>query len=111
MIRLEPLSRQVAVVMGASSGIGRQTALQMSRQGARLVVSARDEEALETLRAQITAEGGEALAMRADVSVAEEVQAVADAAVGAFGGLDTWVHAAAVAVYGRFEDTTPSEFR
>jgi NAD(P)-dependent dehydrogenase (short-subunit alcohol dehydrogenase family) len=111
MIRLKPLTEQVVVVMGASSGIGRETARQLGARGARVVVSARDGEALDTLVAEMAGEGSEAVAVVADVSVAEQVQRVADRAAEVFGGLDTWVHAAAVAVYGRFEDTTPDEFR
>ncbi|HEV3401447.1 MAG TPA: SDR family oxidoreductase, partial [Acidimicrobiales bacterium] len=106
-----PLAEQVVVVMGASSGIGRETALQMARRGVRLVVAARDGEALASLVEQIEGEGGEAVAMTADTSRLEDVQAVADAAVERFGGFDTWVQAAAVAVYARFEDTTVEEFR
>ncbi len=111
MIHLKKLPEQVVVVMGASSGIGRETARQLAERGARVVVSARDADALETLASEITARGGQALAVPADVTVVDEVHRVADRAVETFGGLDTWVQAAAVAVYGRFEDTTPEEFR
>jgi NAD(P)-dependent dehydrogenase (short-subunit alcohol dehydrogenase family) len=106
-----PLSEQVVVVMGASSGIGRETALQMARRGTRLLVAALDDDALRSLVGQIQREGGEAVAVTADTSRMKDVQAVADAAVEGFGGFDTWVQAAAVAVYARFEDTTVEEFR
>ena len=96
--------------MGASSGIGRETARQLGSRGARVVVSARDGEALDTLVAEMAADGSEAVAVVADVSVGEQVRHVADRAAEMFGGLDTWVHAAAVAVYGRFEDTSAEEF-
>ncbi len=109
--RLKPLSEQVVVIMGASSGIGRETALQMAGRGARLVVAARDGEALSSLTEAVNAEGGEATAVTADTSEMTDVQHVADVAVERYGGLDTWVQAAAVAVYARFEDTTPDEFR
>ncbi len=109
--KLKPLSDQVVVIMGASSGIGRETALQMARRGARLVVSARDGEALGSLVAAVKAEHGEATAVTADTSRMTDVQEVADEAVERYGGFDTWVQAAAVAVYARFEDTTPEEFR
>ncbi|HEX2043377.1 MAG TPA: SDR family oxidoreductase [Acidimicrobiales bacterium] len=108
---LKPLSAQVVVVMGASSGIGRETALQMARRGARVVVAARDGDALRSLVEEIESGGGQALAVTADTSRMEDVQAVADAAVERFAGFDTWVQAAAVAVYARFEDTTAEEFR
>jgi NAD(P)-dependent dehydrogenase (short-subunit alcohol dehydrogenase family) len=108
---LKPLSEQVVVIMGASSGIGRETALQMARRGARLVVAARDDEALGSLVEAVKADGGEAVPVTADTSHMDEVQAVVDAAVDHYGGFDTWVQAAAVAVYARFEQTTPEEFR
>ena len=111
MIRLRPLSEQVVVVMGASSGIGRETARQLAERGAAVVVSARDTHALETLVSEIDSGGGRALAVPADASDLGQVEGVAERTVQAFGGLDTWVHAAAVAVYGRFEDTTVEEFR
>ncbi len=96
--------------MGASSGIGRETARQFAAQGASVVVSARDAFALETLVDEVNSGGGRAVAVPADVSHLDQVEAVADRAVQAFGGLDTWVHASAVAVYGRFENTTAEEF-
>ena len=108
---LKPLSEQVVVVMGASSGIGRETARQMARRGARLVVAARDGEALRSLVAEVEAEGAEAVPVTADTSRIDDVHTLADAAVERFGGFDTWVQAAAVAVYARFEDTTVEEFR
>ena len=110
-IRLKPLSEQVVVVMGASSGIGRATALEAARRGARVVVSARSEPALRSLVAQIEADGGSATAVVADVADVEQVRAVADRAVAAYGGLDTWMHLAAVALFAPFERTTPEEFR
>ncbi|HYX44183.1 MAG TPA: SDR family oxidoreductase [Acidimicrobiales bacterium] len=109
--KLKPLSQQVVVVMGASSGIGRETALQMAARGTRLVVAARDREALNSLVDTVNAEGGDAVAVTADTSQLVDVDQVADVAVEHFGGFDTWVQAAAVAVYARFEDTTPEEFR
>ena len=109
--RLKPLSEQVVVVMGASSGIGRETALQAARRGARLVVAARDGEALSSMIEAVEGHGGKAVAVTADTSKIDDVRAVADAAAQRYGGFDTWVQAAAVAVYARFEDTTPEEFR
>ena len=111
MIRLQPLDQQVMVVMGASSGIGRETALRAAGRGARVVVSSRDVDALQSLVRKIESLGGTAEAVVADVADPDQVRAVAARASEAFGGIDTWVHAAAVAVYARFEQTTPDEFR
>ena len=107
----KPLSEQVVVVMGGSSGIGRAAALRFAREGAAVVVSARNEAGLATVVAEIEAGGGQALAVPAEVTDFEQVQAVADAAVDRFGHLDTWVHTAAVSVYALVEETTAEEFR
>ncbi len=110
-MQLKPINQQVVSVVGASSGIGRQTALQFAAQGAKLVVSARSKEGLETLVEEIHNLGGEAVAIAADVTDFEQVQAIADHAVLTYGRLDTWVHAAATGVLARFDQLTPEEFK
>lgn len=109
-ITLRPLAEQVVVVMGASSGIGRETALQLAARGAKVVAAARDGSALDSLVAAISDAGGQAVAAVADTTDAAQTQAVGDLAETRFGGLDTWVHAAGVALYARFEHTRPEEF-
>ncbi len=106
---LRALPEQVVVVMGASSGVGRETARRAAARGARVVVAARDKVALEALVEDIGEE--RALAVAADVIDFDAVRAVADATVVHFGRLDSWVQAAATSVYGRFEDIEPEEFR
>jgi NAD(P)-dependent dehydrogenase (short-subunit alcohol dehydrogenase family) len=101
----------VVVLMGASSGIGRETALRFARKGAKVVVSARGEEGLDSLVEEIRREDGEAIAVPADTSGFDQVKAVADRAVEVYGRLDTWVHLAAVGLFATFEETTPEEFR
>ena len=108
---LKPLAEQTMVITGASSGIGRATALTAAERGARVVLVARDGEALGELEAQIQRQGGRALAAPADVSVLEEVERVAEAAADTFGGIDTWVNNAAVSVYGAFRDVAPEDVR
>jgi NAD(P)-dependent dehydrogenase (short-subunit alcohol dehydrogenase family) len=110
-MQLKPIDQQVVVVMGASSGIGRETALQFAGRGAKVVVSARGEAGLQTLVDEIRANGGAAIAVPADVSDFDQVKAVADRTVAEYGRLDTWVHASAVAIYATFEQTTPEEFK
>lgn len=110
-MKLKPISEQVVVVMGASSGIGRETALRFAQKGAKVVVSARSEDGLTSLVEEIRQAGGEATAIPADVSEFEQVQAVADRAAATYGRIDTWVHAAGVVLYALFEDTTPEEFK
>jgi len=110
-IQLKPLEEQVVVVMGASSGIGRLTALMLGQRGARVVVAARALEPLEALAGEIQAAGGQAIAVAAEVSDPGQVEAVAARAVERFGRLDTWVHTAAVMMYASLAETRPEEFR
>ena len=72
----QPLSEQVVVISGASSGIGRATAQAAGRRGARVVVSARNEEALANAVTEIEAHGGEALAVPGDASSGEDAEAL-----------------------------------
>ena len=109
-MRLKPVEEQVVALMGASSGIGRETALRFAKRGAKVVASARNEEGLNSLVEEIRAEGGEATAVVADTSEFEQVKAVTDRAVEEYGRLDTWVHLAAVGLFATFEQTTPKEF-
>jgi len=82
------LSNKVAIITGASSGIGRATAKLFASEGARLVVSGRRRSALDELVAEIEAEGGEALAIDGDVRDEAHAEALVAAATEKFGGLD-----------------------
>src|SRR5690242_16362351 len=108
---LKPLNEQTVVITGASSGIGRATALMAGRRGARVVLAARDAEALATLAGEVQRLGGRALAVPTDVADEAQVQALARQAAESFGGIDTWVNDAAVSAYGTFQQLPPEEFR
>lgn len=108
---VKPLNEQVVVITGASSGIGRETALRLARDGAKVVVSARGEEALDSLISEINAAGGEAFSMPADVSRWDEVEALARDAREKYGRIDTWVNNAGVLLVGEFEKTDLDEAR
>jgi NAD(P)-dependent dehydrogenase (short-subunit alcohol dehydrogenase family) len=110
-IQLKPINQQVVAVVGASSGIGRETALRFAKRGAKLVVSARSQSGLESLVDEIKQFNGDAIALPADVSEFEQVKAIADKTVDYYGRLDTWVHAAATAIIAPFEQVTPAEFK
>ena len=110
-IQLKPLDQQVAVVVGASSGIGRASALRLAARGATVVVGARSQTGLASLVAEITANGGRAVAGVCDVADFDQVVRLADLAIGSYGRIDTWVSCAAQSVWATFEDTTPEEFR
>jgi len=101
--------QRVVVVVGASSGIGRATALALARQGARLVLASRSATALqETQQECVEAGATSVLVMPTDVGRAVEVAALFDGAVARFGTVDAVVHAVAVLAYGRF-DEIPAE--
>ncbi len=110
-IDLKPLDQQVIVVFGASSGIGRATALAAAQRGARVVGSGRDQAALDSLVAETASAPGEVVVGTADAADQGEVETIAELAVSRFGRIDTWAHVAGIAVYGPFEDITPEEFR
>jgi 3-oxoacyl-[acyl-carrier protein] reductase len=90
------LQGKVAVVTGASQGIGRETALALAQAGAKVVVAARNEEKLAALVAEITAAGGEAFAVKMDVADAEQVKAGFKQVIEKFARLDILVNNAAV---------------
>ncbi len=95
-------SQPVVVITGASSGIGRATALHFARKGASLVLAARREEALESLVEQCEAYGSRAFAVPTDVSDPEAVQELGARAVEAFDRIDVWVNNAAVSFFSPF---------
>lgn len=92
-----PSSVKAAIVTGASRGIGRAIALRLASDGFKVVVNyARDASKAQEVVAAIQAEGGEALAVQADVSQADDVQKLFAAARDAFGTIDAVVHSAGV---------------
>ena len=108
---MKPIGQQVVVITGGSSGIGRATAHAAAETGAKVAIVARGEEALEATASEIRRAGGAILALPCDVSDPEQVRRVAERVVTEWGGIDTWVNAAAVSVYGEFADIPDAEFR
>ncbi|WP_412063346.1 SDR family oxidoreductase [Rubrivirga sp. IMCC45206] len=94
-----PLSDQIVVITGASSGAGLATAQAFAKEGASVVMAARNADELERWAGAIRADGGEALAVPTDVTDREQVEALAAAAVEAYGRIDTWVNNAGVTAY------------
>lgn len=108
---LKPLRDQVMVITGASSGIGLVTAKAAARRGARVVLAARNAQALRHAAGEIRDAGGRAEHVAADVADPREVERIAETAVQAFGRVDTWVNNAAVSMYGRIMDLPVEDMR
>ncbi|WP_163164740.1 SDR family oxidoreductase [Arthrobacter sp. Alg241-R88] len=105
------VSNSVVVITGASSGIGRATALRFAAKGARLVLAARGSESLEAVAAQCRKRGAKAIAVPTDVTDPGKVEALASRAVEEFGRLDVWVNNAAVGAFGLLTEIPPKEFQ
>ena len=110
-VKLKPLDDQIMVITGASSGIGLATAKEAARQGARLVLASRNEEALKQIVTDIENEGGQATYQVADVGKKEDLEKVATKAKETYGGFDTWVNNAGVSIYGRLTDVSDEDSR
>ncbi|NEC05525.1 SDR family oxidoreductase [Streptomyces sp. SID7909] len=95
-MQYETLADRTAVITGAASGMGAATARLLAAQGVRVALLARRAERLEELAAKITADGGQALAVAADVTDQASVDAAADRVHAAFGPVDLVVNAAGV---------------
>jgi NAD(P)-dependent dehydrogenase (short-subunit alcohol dehydrogenase family) len=108
---LKSIEDQVVVVVGASSGIGREVARQFANRGAKVVAAARSKPGLVSLVEDIRGQGGEAVYAVCDVTDVTDVEGVAETAVRTYGRIDTWINVAAVSVYASFEDTSVEEFR
>jgi 3-oxoacyl-[acyl-carrier protein] reductase len=90
------LSDKVAVVTGASRGIGRSLAIALAANGAKVVASARNAEALDTLIAEIKAQGGDALAIVGDVAIEDDANNLVKQAVATYGRVDIFINNAGI---------------
>lgn len=106
---MKPIAEQVVVITGASSGIGRASALAFGARGARVVLAARNREALDHVARQIEAGGGQAHVVVTDVAVWSQVAHLAEEAVRRFGRIDTWLNNAAVNEHASVVDMTVEE--
>src|SRR5262245_40626373 len=87
-----PLSKQTVVLTGASSGIGRETALELGRRRATVVLAARNEASLYDVSNEVEEAGGRAAVVPTDVAEWSQVDRLAREAVGRFGRIDTWIN-------------------
>ena len=99
------------VITGATSGIGRETAREFARAGARVVAAGRREDRLRELVAEIESQGGSALAVGTDVADAAQVDRLIERAIERFGAVDTLVNNAGMGMAARFEDQSIADFR
>jgi len=105
------LSGKVAVVTGASKGIGAAIAKRFAAEGAAVVVNyASSKEGAESVVSAITAGGGKAIAVRGDVSKVAEAQGIVDKAIDAYGRLDILVNNSGVYEFSALEDITETQF-
>jgi NAD(P)-dependent dehydrogenase (short-subunit alcohol dehydrogenase family) len=105
------LEGKVAVVTGASSGVGRAIVRAFADEGASVALIARSAEALEAAAREVRERGGRALVFPLDVSVAAAVDAAADQVVAEWGAIDLWVNDAMVSVFSPVVEMTAEEFR
>jgi len=107
----EEFADKVAIVTGASSGIGRATATLLAARGAKLALVARDRARLEQLAATIGEAGGEATVVAADVCDASAREQLIAAVDRRYGQLDVLVNAAGIIASGRVDDTSLADWR
>ena len=105
------IADSVIVITGASTGIGRASALAFARAGATVVVTSRREKVLCTLAESCKNLGGRAIAIAADVTDEPAIQDLARRVIERFGRIDVWINNAAVTLFGRFEGTPPEAYR
>jgi len=110
-LTLKPLREQTLVITGASSGIGRATAKEAARRGARLVLVSRNHDALHKLVDELKEQGAAAVAVVADVGVQEDHDKIVQTAMLSFGGFETWVNNAGVSIFGKLEDVALEDQR
>jgi NADP-dependent 3-hydroxy acid dehydrogenase YdfG len=106
----ERLDGTVALVTGASSGIGEATARELARCGAAVAIAARRKDRLDALAQEIERDGGSALAIEADVTDQEQVRRLVGETVDRLGRLDTVVNNAGVMLLGPIEDAPTEEW-
>jgi NAD(P)-dependent dehydrogenase (short-subunit alcohol dehydrogenase family) len=109
-LRLRPANEQVVVITGASSGIGLVTARMAAERGASVVLAARNEDALKNLSNEINGRGGRAVPVSCDVGKEDDVQRVAELAMGEFGRFDTWVNNAGISIFGQVWDVPMADW-
>ncbi len=110
-IDLKPLSQQTIVITGATSGHGLCTARMAAAEGARVMLAARDKQALNEICEKIESAGGIAAYTVTDVAKQEDVERLCERTIEQFGGFDTWVNNAGIGVYAEVFDLSLKSHR
>lgn len=103
-MEMNSLSGKVAVITGASSGIGEAAARRLVAEGVSVVLVARRKERIESLAAEL---GGAAVAFDADVADLAQVRSLFNRVKSRFGGVDLLFNNAGMGIFGRFEESSP----
>ena len=107
MSTMDYFKDKVALVTGASRGVGFATARELARRGAKVVITARGEDRLEDSKRKLIDMGGEVVSQAGDVGRWEDAQAMVQAAIGNFGRLDILVNNAGVSMRGEMSELAP----
>lgn len=99
----------VVIITGASAGIGRELAMQLAKEGANLVLAARDITRLNTLADECTAIGGKAIAVKTDVAIESDCKNLIDNAINVYGRIDTLINNAGITMWAMFDEIEDME--
>ncbi|MFN7141865.1 MAG: SDR family oxidoreductase [Limisphaerales bacterium] len=111
MFMRRKISDSVIVITGASSGIGRATALKLAKKRATIVLAARSREGLQSAAAECEQLGARTFVVPTDVTSENQVQDLARRTVETYGRIDAWINNAGIAVYSAVEETPSEIFR
>ncbi len=107
---MKRLDGQVAIVTGASRGIGRAISMALHREGASVALAARGNDELESLAAEMRAHGGKAISLKVDLTNDDHVRMLVDEAVKTYGRIDIVVNNAGRGVFKPFADMGTADF-
>ena len=105
------MTAPVAVITGASAGVGRATAREFARHGWRVALLARGVDGLNAAKAEVETAGSEALVIPIDVAESTQVEAAAQQVIDTWGGFDVWVNNAMATIFCEFANIAPADFR